>query len=124
MASALPCQAGLCPEHTEHVAPDCQVCTSQVETPIQEICADAAVNSGNTLAARAELMPAAEAIQMLDSAQQAYEAAFTHAHASLHALGRQQGHDVSGQQQHCMSASVVASTLSCMTKLPLSCNFN
>ena len=51
------------------------LCTPQVRTPTQEVRADAAVNSGNTLAAWAELMPAAEAIQMLDSAQQAYQAA-------------------------------------------------
>ena len=51
------------------------LCIPQVQTPTQEVRADAAVNSGNTLAAWAEMMPAAEAIQMLDSAQQAYQAA-------------------------------------------------
>ena len=49
----------------------------QVRTGMQEMRADAAVNSGNTLAAWAELLPAVEAVQMLASAQKAYEAALT-----------------------------------------------
>ncbi len=44
---------------------------------MQELRADALVNSGNTLAAWAELLPAGEAVQMLASAQKAYEAALT-----------------------------------------------
>jgi len=44
---------------------------------MQEVRADASVNSGNTLAAWAELLPAGEAVQMLASAQKAYEAALT-----------------------------------------------
>lgn len=44
---------------------------------MQEMRADAAVNSGNTLAAWAELLPAGAAVQMLASAQKAYEAALT-----------------------------------------------
>ncbi|KAA6425736.1 MAG: hypothetical protein FRX49_04111 [Trebouxia sp. A1-2] len=49
----------------------------QVRTGMQEMRADAAVNSGNTLAAWAELLPAGAAVQMLASAQKAYEAALT-----------------------------------------------
>ncbi|KAL3140757.1 hypothetical protein ABBQ32_005308 [Trebouxia sp. C0010 RCD-2024] len=47
----------------------------QVRTGTHEIRADAAVNSGNTLAAWAELLAPQETIQMLVTAQQAYEAA-------------------------------------------------
>ena len=50
---------------------------TQVCTGTREVRADAAVNSGNTLAAWAELLPPAQAVQMLTSAQQAYEAALT-----------------------------------------------
>lgn len=39
--------------------------------------ADAAVNSGNAMAAWAELLPPAEAVEMLNNAQQAYQAALT-----------------------------------------------
>ena len=39
--------------------------------------ADAAVNSANTMAAWAELLPPAEAVGMLNNAQQAYQAALT-----------------------------------------------
>ncbi|DBA87568.1 TPA: hypothetical protein ACH3X1_004592 [Trebouxia sp. C0004] len=49
----------------------------QVRTGMQEMRADAAVNSGNALAAWAELLPAGEAVQMLASAQKSYEAALT-----------------------------------------------
>ena len=49
----------------------------QVRTGTQQLRADAAVNSGNTLAAWAELLPAAEAVHMLTNAQQAYEAALS-----------------------------------------------
>ena len=52
-------------------------CIQQVRTPTQGIRADAAVNSGNTLAAWAELLPQAEAIEILSSAKQAYETALT-----------------------------------------------
>ena len=50
--------------------------TFQVRTGTQEVRADAAVNSGNTLAAWAELLlPPRDALQMLARAQQAYRAA-------------------------------------------------
>lgn len=49
----------------------------QVRTGTQELRADAAVNSGNTLAAWAELLSAGEAVHMLTNAQQAYEAALS-----------------------------------------------
>lgn len=48
-----------------------------MRTGTQEHRADAAVNTGNSLAAWAELLPAVEAVHMLTNAQQAYEAALS-----------------------------------------------